>query len=288
MLRLSASTLHLCAQPVAAAVGNVIPQRIAEASFQASTLRIDGKLEVDSALHVAANSATLGTVRADTLDISCVELVADKLEGSDVRIAGRAQIKKLQARTASCHTIELDSGYCSELAVDGSASIHTFHGHLCGTFETLDVEHLTGSIDASVVSAVVRFDAQHSRPSNIHARDRLEVVLCTDDDVDLVLEAPDISHDGQLEIVEDDVRDGLRRVTARHRAAKATTANHRGAGKIDVAGAALQRWDSAVHSAADHDRGIRRLELRVAAGPLILPKPASWIDTIRAAVDARR
>lgn len=287
MLRLSASTLHLRAQPVAAAVGNLIPQRVDEASFQASTLRIDGKLEVDSALHVAANSATLGTVRADTVDIASAELVADKLEGSDVRIAGRARIKKLQARTASCRTIELDSGYCSELTVDGSAAIHTFHGHLCGTFETLDIQHLTGSIDASVVDAVVRFDAQHSRPSRIHARDRLKVVLCADDDVDLVLEAPDIAHDGQLEILEDDVRDGLRRVAARHRAAKATTTNRRGAGKIDVAGAALQRWDSAVHRATDDDRGVRRLELRVAAGPLVLPKPASWIDTIRAAVDAK-
>lgn len=267
-----------------------VPQRLGRITLRALGVNVVGKLEVGGVSRIKAKRAKVETVRAHTNEMVCetVLTVTKLLEATEARIEAEETIlAKLQAKHAAvCSSIktQVETAYCSELVATGAdLHIDTFHGHAHARLAgSLSIAHLSGSLDAIAHDVDVCFDWT-AAASRVSALADVRLLLCADDDLDLSLKAPKIdSQANALRIVED-VRaaDGSRMLDGRLVSLSAMRKYDRGGGKIDVAAANDQRWQSAVH----FDRPANN-RLEASAGRLLtLLKPSSWIDNVRAKCD---
>lgn len=267
-----------------------VPQRLGRVTLRALGVDVVGKLEVGGSSRIEAKRAHVETMRAHTNEMICeTELTVTKLlEATEARVEAEGTVlAKLQAkRAAVCSSIktQVETAYCSELVATGAdLHIDTFHGHAHARLAgSLSIAHLSGSLDAIARDVDVCFDWT-AATSRVVALADVRLLLCADDDLDLSLKAPTIdSQANALRIVED-VRaaDGSRLLDGRLVSSSALRKYDRGGGKIDVAAANDQRWQSAVQ----FDRPANS-RLEASAGRLLtLLKPSSWIDNVRAKCD---
>jgi hypothetical protein len=267
----------------------VSPQRTSLTLAAGGDVAIVGKVEGDDVRAAARGRLSVGTARGARVALAAgAGLDASRLvEGVDVDVDvdGAVAIAKLQATRAAVAArggaAQIAAAYCADLSVSsdaadaGAVTLDTAHGRVAAAAPNGGVV-LRRCSGAAVVTcggdADLAFDAVNGDVAAISARGDVAVSVATDVAADVALSAPRVDASGAENFEAAGAEPGALRGAL---VAVAKPLSRKGAGKVDAAGAATQRWDSAVTTDA------RRPTIAATAAGCASLRTLSWIDSIR-------
>ena len=267
----------------------VSPQRTSLTLAAGGDVAIVGKVEGDDVRAAARGRLSVGTARGARVALAAgAGLDASRLvEGVDVDVDvdGAVAIAKLQATRAAVAArggaAHIAAAYCADLSVSsdaadaGAVTLDTAHGRVAAAAPNGGVV-LRRCSGAAVVAcggdADLAFDAVNGDVAANSARGDVAVSVATDVAADVALSAPRVDASGAENFEAAGAEPGALTGAL---VAVAKPLSRKGAGKVDAAGAATQRWDSAVTTDA------RRPTIAATAAGCASLRTLSWIDSIR-------